>query len=117
MKSKAIFLMKKFIIIFTLRDIIIVSNTQVYGKFEKFMGKMYEVFCLLCVKNIQFLNHVSNHYILCPEQIEIYYDHKVQTTKNMRLYELKLIIVVCWSKYLLDFDCLPFITTIIPFQV
>lgn len=27
--------MKKFIIIFTLHDIIIVSNTQVYGKLEK----------------------------------------------------------------------------------
>jgi hypothetical protein len=44
---------------------------------------MYEVFCLFCVNNIQFLNHFQIITSLCPKQIEINYDHKMQTTKNI----------------------------------
>jgi hypothetical protein len=54
---------------------------------------------------------------LCPKQIEINYDRKMQTTKNIWLHKLKLIVVVCWSKLLLDFDYLPSIITVVPFQV
>jgi hypothetical protein len=37
--------------------------------------------------------------------------------KQKNLYKLKLIVVVCWRKLLWDFDCLPSITTVVPFQV
>jgi hypothetical protein len=54
---------------------------------------------------------------LCPKQIEINYDRKMQTKKNIWLHKLKLIVIVCWSKLLLDFDYLPSIITVVPFQV